>query len=394
MAPSLASRRGFFPKVSRPVTRKYTRMQFKQTLLALSLFGLLTGPLHAQSRLKDIAVVQGVRGNQLVGYGLVVGLDGTGDGSNVAFTPQTVASMLQKFGVTVPTGAMQLKNVAAVMVTANLPPFVHNGGSIDVTVSSLGDAKSLQGGTLLQTPLQAANGLVCAAAQGPISVGGFLAGGGAGGSVTKNHVTAGRVPGGAIVEQDVPTTLAGAAAGTLSITLNDPDYTTVARVAKAVRAHLPDGATGARAVDAGTIQVSFTPGADTVGLIAALENVGVETDQVAKIVINERTGTVVMGGDVAVSACAVAHGSLTVSIANAPIISQPAPFSGGQTVVAPHKNIKVQEGSERLIPIPTSTTIDKVVRSLNALGVTPRDLIAILQAMKEAGALHAEIEVQ
>ena len=369
-------------------------MQFKQTLLAFGLFGLLTGPLHAQSRLKDIAVVQGVRGNQLVGYGLVVGLDGTGDGSNVAFTPQTVASMLQKFGVTVPTGAMQLKNVAAVMVTANLPPFVHNGGSIDVTVSSLGDAKSLQGGTLLQTPLQAANGLVCAAAQGPISVGGFLAGGGAGGSVTKNHVTAGRIPGGGIVEQDVPTTLSGAAAGTLSITLNDPDYTTVARVAKAVRAHLPDGATSARAVDAGTIQVSFSPAADTVGLIAALENVAVETDQVAKIVINERTGTVVMGGDVAVSACAVAHGSLTVSIANAPIISQPGPFSSGQTVVAPHKNIKVREGNERLIPIPTSTTIDKVVRSLNALGVTPRDLIAILQAMKEAGALHAEIEVQ
>ena len=369
-------------------------MQFKQTLLAIGCLGLLTGTAHAQSRLKDVAVVQGVRGNQLFGYGLVVGLDGTGDGSSVAFTPQTVAAMLKRVGITVPPGGLQLKNVAAVMVTATLPPFVHSGGTIDVTVSSMGDAKSLQGGTLIQTPLQAANGLVCAAAQGPVSVGGFLAGGGAGGSVTKNHVTAGRVPGGAIVEQDVPTTLAGADAGTLSVTLNDPDYTTAARVAQAVRAHLPDGATSARAVDAGTVQVVFTPGTDTVGLIAALENVPVKTDQTAKIVINERTGTVVMGGDVEVSACAVAHGNLTVSIANAPIISQPAPFSGGQTVVAPRSQIKVREGNERLIPVPTSTTIDKVVRSLNALGVTPRDLIAILQAMKEAGALHAEIEVQ
>ena len=369
-------------------------MHFKHTLPALGLLGLLAGSAHAQSRLKDIAVVQGVRGNQLVGYGLVVGLDGTGDGSSVTFTPQTVASMLQKFGITVPAGALQVKNVAAVMVTATLPPFVHSGSAIDVTVSSLGDAKSLQGGTLLQTPLQAANGLVCAAAQGPLSVGGFLAGGGQGGSVTKNHVTAGRIPGGAIVEQDVPTTLSGADGGTLSVTLDEPDYTVSARVARAIRAHLPDGATGARAVDAGTVQVSFTPGADTVGLIAGLEDVPVETDQVAKIVINERTGTVVMGGEVAVTACAVAHGNLTVSIANAPIISQPGPFSGGQTVVAPRKQIKVSEGNERLIPVPASPTIDKVVRSLNALGVTPRDLIAILQAMKEAGALHAEIEVE
>ena len=369
-------------------------MRIRPTLLALGLLGLLTGVAHAQSRLKDIAVVQGVRGNQLFGYGLVVGLDGTGDGSSVSFTPETVAAMLKRVGITVPPGGLQLKNVAAVMVTATLPPFVHSGSTIDVTVSSMGDAKSLQGGTLIQTPLQAANGLVCAAAQGPVSVGGFLAGGGEGGSIVKNHVTAGRVPGGAIVEQDVPTTLAGAGAGTLSVTLNDPDYTTAARVAKAIRADLPEGATAARAVDAGTVQVTISPSADTVGLIAALEDVPVETDQVAKIVINERTGTVVMGGDVEVSACAVAHGNLTVSIANAPLISQPAPLSGGKTVVAPRKEIKVSEGNERLIPVPASTTIDKVVRSLNALGVTPRDLIAILQAMKEAGALHAEIEVQ
>ncbi len=355
----------------------------------------LTPTALAQTRLKDIAVVQGVRGNQLVGYGLVVGLDGSGDGTGTTFTPQSVASLLQKFGVTVPPGGLKLKNVAAVMVTATLPAFVKNGSVIDVTVSSLGDAKSLQGGTLLQTPLQAANNQVYAVAQGAISVGGFLAGGGSGGSVAKNFVTVGRIPGGGMVEQDVPTTFQGASNNSMAVTLNQPDFTTAARLAQAIRAHLPDGATSARAEDAATIRVTFTPGVEPVSLIAALESVPVETDEVAKVVINERTGTVVMGGNVEVTACAVAHGSLTVSIANAPIISQPEPFSPlGKTAVEPRKIIQVQEGREQLIPVPGSTTLDKVVKSLNALGVTPRDLIAILQAMKEAGALHAEIEVQ
>ncbi len=367
---------------------------FAMTALIIAL-GAGTAPAEAQTRLKDIAVVQGVRGNQLIGYGLVVGLDGTGDGTGAIFTPQTVASMLKKFGITVPPQTLKLKNVAAVMVTANLPAFVKNGSAIDVTVSSLGDAKSLQGGTLLQTPLQAANQQVYAVAQGSVSVGGFLAGGGAGGSVSKNHVTAGRIPAGALVEQDVPTTFAGASSNTLSVTLNQPDFTTAARVSQAIRAHLPEGATSARAVDGATIEVTFVPGTEPVSLIAALEGVEVETDEVARVVINERTGTVVMGGNVLVSACAVAHGSLTVQITNAPIISQPAPFSPkGQTVAAPRKVISVQEGNERLIPIPASTSLNEVVKALNALGVTPRDLIAILQAMKEAGALHAEVEVQ
>ena len=346
------------------------------------------------ARLKDIAVVQGVRGNQLVGYGLVVGLDGSGDGTGATFTPQSVASMLQKFGVTVPPGALKLKNVAAVMVTATLPPFVKNGSAIDVTVSSLGDAKSLQGGTLLQTPLQAANNQVYAVAQGALSVGGFLAGGGAGGGVAKNFVTVGRIPGGALVEQDVPTTVLGGAQGALQVTLNQPDFTTASHLVSAINAHLPAGATGASAEDAATIRVAFAPGTEPVSLIAALESVPVETDEVAKVVINERTGTVVMGGNVEVTACAVAHGNLTVSIANDPIISQPDPLTGGKTVTAPRKAITVDEGGERLIPVPNSTTLDKVVKSLNTLGVTPRDLIAILQAMKEAGALHAQIEVQ
>jgi flagellar P-ring protein precursor FlgI len=369
------------------------------TLLALLIGGgLLAARLpaaRAQTRLKDIAAVQGVRGNQLVGYGLVVGLDGTGDGTGAAFTPQSVASLLQKFGVSVPPGALKVKNVAAVMVTATLPPFVKNGSAIDVTVSSLGDAKSLQGGTLLQTPLQAANNQVYAVAQGALSVGGFLAGGGAGGGVAKNFVTVGRIPGGALVEQDVPTTLSGRAQGALEVTLNQPDFTTAARLVRAINARLPAGATGARAEDAGTVRVAFAPGTEPVTLIAALENVPVDPDGAARVVINERTGSVVISGDVQVSACAVAHGNLTVSVANAPLISQPAPLSrGGRTVVAPRQVIGVQEGGERLIPVPASASLSKVVRSLNALGVTPRDLIAILQAMKEAGALHAQIEIQ
>lgn len=359
-------------------------------LMAISSLG---AAVQAQSRIKDVATIQGVRGNQLTGYGLVVGLDGTGDGSSVAFTPQSITTMLQRFGVTVPPSALRVKNVAAVIVTADLPAFVKNGSVIDVTVSSLGDAKSLQGGTLIQTPLQAANGKVYAVAQGNISVGGFVAGGGQGGSVAKNHVTAGRIPAGALVEQDVQTTFAGGG-HSIQVTLDEPDFTTAIRVEKAITQHLPLGATGAHALDAATVQVDFSPGTDPIGLIAALEELPIQTDDMAKVVINERTGTVVMGGNIVVSACAVAHGNLAVQIGNAPIVSQPGPLSHGKTVVIPRKIINVQEGGEQLVPVPASTTLETVVKSLNALGVTPRDLIAILQTMKEAGALHAELEVQ
>ncbi len=350
---------------------------------------------ESQTRLKDIATVQGVRGNQLVGYGLVVGLAGTGDSSQAAFTIQSTASLLQKFGVTVPEGSLKLKNVAAVMVTADLPAFAKSGGTIDVTVSSLGDASSLQGGTLVQTPLQAANGQVYAVAQGSISVGGFLADSSAGagaGSVVQNHVTAGRIPSGAIVEQDVPTTLSHGSG--IAVTLNEADFTTAARVTQAINKNLPPGATGAHAEDASTIDIDTTPGTDPVFLIAALENLAVVPDDAAKIIINERTGTVVLGGDVSVSACAIAHGNLTVQIDDDTLVSQPEPLSGGQTVAVPRKKVGVQEGAEHLITVPPSTTIAKVVRALNALGVTPRDLIAILQTMKQAGALHADLEIQ
>ncbi len=357
---------------------------------SLGLVSLLAAPVSA-ARLKDIANVQGVRGNQLVGYGLVVGLAGTGDSQQVAFTLQSVASMLQKFGVNVPQTSLRLKNVAAVMVTADLPAFAKNGGTIDVTVSSLGDSASLQGGTLLQTPLQAANGNVYAVAQGSVSVGGFSSGSGAG-SVTQNHVTAGRIPAGAIVEADVPTTLTHG--GGVEVTLDNPDFTTAARVASAINAQLPQGATGAHATDASTISISADSNVDTISLIAALENISVNPDVPAKIVINERTGTVVLGGDVTVSACAIAHGNLTIQVTDNTAVSQPDPLSGGKTVVVPRKSIEVSEGSKFLVPIPESPTIDKVVKALNALGVTPRDLIAILQAMKESGALHADLEIE
>lgn len=353
------------------------------------------GPVVASTRLKDIASVQGVRGNQLVGYGLVVGLAGSGDSQQVAFTLQSVTSMLKKLGVTVPQTSVRLKNVAAVMVTADLPPFVKNGSTIDVTVSSLGDASSLQGGTLLQTPLQAANGAVYAVAQGALSVGGYSSGnsyGSQSGSIAQNHVTTGRVPAGAIVEQDVPTT--DVHDNMLSVALHEPDFTTASRVATAIGQALPQGATYARAVDAATIDVGLTPGADPISVIAALENTGVSPDTSARVVINERTGTVVLGGQVTVSACAVAHGNLTLSIADSTVVSQPGPFSNGQTVIIPRSTVRAREGNQHLIGVPESATIDKVVKALNALGVTPRDLIAILQAMKQAGALHAELTIQ
>ena len=376
-------------------------MKYLSLIAIVSLAALaLVGSAQAQTRLKDIAVVQGVRGNQLAGYGIVVGLAGSGDSTNVTFTEQSVSAMLQKFGVTVSPTTFQLKNAAAVMVTANLPAFARNGSTIDVTVSSLGDATSLQGGTLLQTPLQAANGLVYAVAQGAISVGGFTVGGGGGGAgVTKNHPTAGRIPAGALVEQDVPTTLAGASGNTLMISLDSPDFTTASRIAQAIENDTPAGVSGAVAIDAGTVQVTLTsavkPGSEPVDIISGLENLPIQVDQEAKVVINERTGTVVMGGDVVVTACAIAHGNLTVQVSSEPVISQPNSRSGGKTVVKSVQTIKVKEDAgDRLMAMPTSTTLSKVVSSLNMLGVTPRDLIAILQAMKEAGALQAEVVIE
>ena len=340
-------------------------------------------------RIKDVAKLQGVRSNQLVGYGLVVGLAGTGDSDKSTFTIQSIVNMLKNFGVTVSTGQMKPKNVAAVMVTAQLPPFVKPGDTIDVTVSSLGDAKSLQGGTLIQTPLKAANGAVYAVGQGALSVGGFAAGGG-GASQQKNFPTVGAIPSGAIVERDVPTQFA--ADGGIALALNRPDFTTASRIAEVVSRRFGPIAA---ARDAGTVVVGVPPeyAGNLVGFIAAVEELPVSPDNAAKVVVNERTGTVVMGGNVTIDAVAVAQGGLTVKVSRSTEVSQPPPFSGGSTVVTQNTTVDAKEQSAPLIMLPAASSVSDLVAALNAVGATPRDVISILQAIKAAGALHAELQL-
>jgi len=350
----------------------------------------LAACVHA-TELKNIANVEGVRNNQLLGYGLVIGLDGSGDSQQTKFTPQSLANMLQKQGVVVPATALKVKNVAAVIVTATLPPFARPGSTIDVIASSLGDARSLQGGTLLQTPLMAGNGQVYAVAQGPVTVGGFAAGGAGGGSVAKNHSTVGRVPGGAIVELETKTSLT--VNDMVNITLNRNDFTTASRAALAIDEGL--GGHFAKAIDGNVISVTVPEEHkdNLVGLIAEIESVDVQTDSVAKVIVNERTGTVIIGGQVRITPCAVAHGSLTVSISAEMDISQPAPLSAGKTTIATNTEVKVEEPKAALVEIRGGATIQDLVKALNALKVTPRDLISILQAIKEADALQAQLEV-
>ncbi len=368
-------------------------MNSKTTVLLAGIFLLVTlvwGTWCQAARIKDIVSIKGVRNNQLVGYGLVVGLDGTGDGKKARFTIQSMVSMLEKMGVTVDSRQIQVSNVAAVMVTATLPPFARAGSRIDALVSSIGDAKSLQGGTLLMTPLKAANGLVYAVAQGPVNTGGFSASG-AGSSVQKNFPTVGRVINGALVEKEIETGFNKR--HTLTLTLHTPDFTTAYRVADTINRHFMMPV--AKAIDAGTLAVKVPRGYDgnLVGLVAAIEPLEVETDSHAKVVINERTGTVVMGENVRISTIAIAHGNLSIVIKENPNVSQPRPFSKGKTVVTPNTDISVKEGGRQLVVIPKGVSIGDVVRALNALGVSPRDLIAIFQAIKAAGALQADLEV-
>ena len=341
-------------------------------------------------RLKDIAYVQGVRGNQLIGYGLVVGLEGTGDGQLSLFTVQSILNMLKRSGVTLNISPQQLqvKNVAAVMVTADLPPFARKGSKIDVTVSSLGDAKSLQGGTLIQTPLRAANGNIYAAAQGAVSIGGFnFSSGGTG--VQRNYTNVGRVPNGAYVEEEVPTALSDGSS--IQLILRDPDFTTANRIADALRReNLSALAEDSAAV---TIAVPKNRASDIVGFIASIETLSVTPDRPARIIINERTGTVVVSGNVRLAPGAIAHGSLSIRVDNTPVVIPPAPFNPNPGTVTPLQNVEVTEKTTRFAPIPTTTTIQELANALNRLGVTPRDLIAILQAMQQAGMLNAQLEV-
>jgi flagellar P-ring protein precursor FlgI len=361
------------------------------TVMAASAALWWPAPAHA-TRIKEIAAIQGVRSNQLVGYGLVVGLDGTGDQTTSApFTAQSLAAMLQQMGVTVPPGTnMQIKNVAAVMVTAQLPPFAQPGQTIDVSVASMGNAKSLRGGTLIATPLKGADGQVYALAQGNLIVGG--AGASAGGSkVQINHLSAGRVPEGATVERSVPTPLNQGQ--TLQLDLNASDYNTAREVVRAINAKMGEGM--ARAINGRVVQVRMPEAPEArVAFLADIENLPLElASPAAKVVINARTGSVVMNQAVSLSACAVAHGSLSVTINSTPVISQPGPFSKGETVVKEKADITIKQEPGALVQLPAGTKLADVVKALSALGATPQDLLAILQAMKSAGALNAEIEV-
>ena len=352
---------------------------------------LLMLALPAQAvRIKDIVEIDGVRRNPLVGYGLVVGLDGTGDGKKAAFTIQSMTSMLEKMGMTINTGSIAIDNVAAVMITGELPPFARIGNRIDVLVSSIGDAQSLQGGTLLFSPLRAADGQVYAVAQGPVSTGSFSAAG-AGGAAKKNFPTVGRIAGGASVEREIEYRFDQIK--TLSLLLNSPDFTTASRVAEAINTEFYDRV--ARTLDAGTIEVDIPEAYSKhiVGLVTRIEGLEVTPDTVATVVINERTGTVVMGDNVRISTIAIAHGNLSIEIKEAAEVSQPQPFSQGQTVVIPDSDIWMREEKSSLFLMNSGVSIAEIVKALNALGVSPRDLITIFQAIKAAGALQAKLEI-
>ena len=363
------------------------------TVAAVLASAALWWPAPAQAmRLKEVASVQGVRTNQLVGYGLVVGLDGTGDQTtSTPFTTQSLTALLQQMGVTVPVGTnMQVKNIAAVMVTAQLPPFAQPGQQVDVTVSSLGNAKSLRGGTLIATPLKGADGQVYALAQGNLVVGGAGASA-AGSKVQINHLSAGRVPEGATVERAVATSLNQGEY--LQLDLNASDYNTAREVARVVNAKM--GAGVAQAMDGRVVRVRMPESMDArVSFMADIENLPIElAAPAAKVVINARTGSVVVNQTVTLNACAVAHGSLSVTINSSPVISQPGPLSGGTTVSRDKADITITQAPGSLIQLPAGTKLADVVKALNSLGATPQDLLAILQAMKSAGALNAEIEV-
>lgn len=400
-------------------------LKLKNGLLVALL--VLVGSQSAQAeRLKELADLEGARANQLIGYGLVVGLAGTGDDASAPFSAESVVTMLERLGTKIDPSRVRLRNVAGVVLTAELPAFVRPGQKLDVTVSSIGTAKSLEGGTLLMTPLKGADGIVYALAQGALSTGGFAASGGSGSSVVKNHPTVGRIPGGAFVEKDVPINLVRQE---LRITLRTPDFTNAARISDAIQGRLtkPAGEEGPAAgkkgkqakkskqeeeaaeaariaaleqytqvVDGGTVVVKVPEmyvGKVPV-LMAILEALEVSPDIPTKVVINERTGTVVLGGDVTLSPVAIAHGGLTVEVNESQSVSQPGAFSQGETKVISETEIKVTEEEGQIRTVGPSASLGEVVRALNAIGATPRDLVAILQALKSAGALHAELVIQ
>ena len=351
---------------------------------------LLFSSEASAARIKDIAQLEGVRNNQLVGYGLVIGLNGTGDSNSTQFTVQSLINMIERMGVNVNPDAVKIDNVAAVIVTAELPPFAKSGSTIDVLVSSIGDADSLAGGGLLMTPLKGPDGQIYAVAQGPLAVG-ALAFGGKAAKVQKNHPTVGRIPGGALVEREVG--FAFDPQNFLNYQLSDPDFTTVSRIAGVINKHF--SANLASAVDSGSLKVAIPePFKDRViDFISTLEGLSVQPDSIARIVVNEKTGTIVMGEGVRLATVAISHGNLNLVISESAEVSQPNPFSDGETVVVPQTEVTVTEDGGQLMVLKMGVSIGDVAQALNAIGATPRDLIAIFQAIKASGALHAELVV-
>jgi flagellar P-ring protein precursor FlgI len=349
------------------------------------------------SRVKEIARIEGAATRTLVGYGLVIGLDGTGDGKQTIFTVQSMGNLLQNMGLTIDARAVKVKNVAAVMVTAEVSSYARPGSIIDVTVSSIGDASSLQGGTLLRTPIETSNGEVLGYAQGSVSIGGYNVQTGSGTSIRKNHATVGRVPGGATIELQ-PSTAAAINDSSVNLVLREPDVTTSFRMAEAISARFGNGT--ARAIDPQSVQLtvpeSYRATGSVLGFLSELEGIEVAVDDIARVVLNERTGTIVVGGAVRILPVAISHGSLSIKVRSTPIISQPEGFGpiGSATVVVDEHDVSTSEDGGDLVLLEGGTSVAELAQALNTMGVTPRDMIAILQAMRTAGALQAEIVIQ
>lgn len=372
-----------------PIAANKLLILLSKACLTCIAFGVVSATSASVARLKDLADVEGVRGNQLFGYGLVTGLNGTGDGK-IDFTNKSVANFMEKMGIKVDPQAIKVKNVASVLVTAELPAFIRPGSKIDISLSSLGDAKSLQGGTLLLTPLKAADGNVYAVGQGQISVGGFSVSDG-GDTDTKNHPTVGLIAAGAMVERAIPFDLFQSKK--VRIVLRKPDFTTMTRVVSKINQEL--GKPMAVAVDGGSVEIPVTPefARDPIGLMAQIENLDVEQDLSAKIVVNERTGTIIMGEHVRIGKVALAHGNLNVSIRSETQVSQPNALAEGRTAEVTNSDITVGEEDSRLALVGGEVTLGEIVKALNSLGATPRDLISIFQALKKSGALTADLEI-
>jgi len=372
-------------------------VQSSQAVLFSLLFLILAGPSRAragdsrQVLIRDITTIEGIRENPLIGYSVVVGLNRTGDSQQTQFTTQTLANVLQRLGVQIPTALIQVRNVAAVMVTASLPPFARPGTVVDVTVSSIGDAKSLEGGVLLLTSLHASDGQVYGEAQGPLTLGGYMASGGGGNSKMVNHATVGRVPGGGIVERDTSIDLQHLKV--LSLALREPDFTAARDVANAINHEF--GKELASALDSRHVDINVAQSGESSvpSLIAQVQNLTVSVHPPAKVVMNERTGTIVMGGDVQLSRVSVLHGDLTVEVTTTFEVSQPQPLSNGKTEVLAETEVRAHDKPVRSFQLKEGASVEELINGLHAMGATARDIVAILQAIKAAGGLQAELEV-